>query len=644
MTPRHHILFATGSAPLPQRWSTHKLAAACRAAIRAHSNAPLDELFEAPPHEPDDTQLPLDAVDLPVAPSSAPVAYLHIMRDFFRQDLVFWQDHGHANEVLDTRLELLRALSTSNITQEQRRARALDVVIKHLDLFSGWKKLLLEGKSFQLGDPEPWWRPGDFMQNELARETLVQSGRSPQKGNFFRVSREHYLNRVRVPIIRVLTSSPDFSLDAAALIALFTASRQERSDLARLTEALRMILFGQAQVSLRERSTAIPMQPLYSFPKEMRNLGSFFISHEQLSDLPTDPETSRIYNASSGASAKLHQQSLLFYDSDLVARRGERPNQYIEVTLGHGQASIVDALIQAIETLGVQDDILVHLPRIVAGFFNAAQRDRHHDFGADGVFWDTTSGKRLCQLIGFDSENKRHRARIQNARTLLQHIILHREVVELQADKKTYKKVAWRGPLIELKREELSVEVGTSEGITAHSTFQAWQIAGALWRMITPRLEGGAPSFMSLDERAFAMDKKSSIPFNLYWTIVNRAYISRLGSRGNLSISIQALYKWSGLEGRFSRTDKLRTLLIDGFERMLVHDLIASWECEALSKPSRMKFDNFLQAQVHVVFSETHLETLGHLMPTALEPGSDGLPPDALLDADEALSSPGHSR
>lgn len=639
-TARSHIDIATGASPLPSRYSTHKLANLCRGWVREHlsSAAPLHTfLAELPDAQTPsvNASLPFDAVDLPTSPPSPHHVYIHMVRDFARRDLVFWKAHSADKDIMGNRLELLKILCTSNTTQEQRRSRALDFVIRHLDLYSGWRRVLLEGKNFQLGDPEPWWRPGDFIKNELARETLVKSGRSPQKGRFFRVSRQQYLNRVRVPIIRVLTSSPDFSLDAAALIALFTSSRQERQDLPRLTETLRMILFGQAQVSLRERSTAIPMQPLYSFPKEMRNLGSFFISHEDLHTLPTDPDTQRIYNASSGASAKLHQQSLLFYDSDLVARRGERPNQYIEVSLHHDNASIVDALIQAIETIGVQDDILVHLPRIVAGFFNAAQRDRHHDFGAEGVFWDTTSGKRLCNIIGFDSENKRHRARIQSARTLLQHIILHREVVELQDDQKTYKKVAWRGPLIELKREELSVEVGTSEGITAHSTFQAWQIAGALWKMITPRLEGGAPSFMSLDERAFAMDKKSSIPFNLYWTLVNRAYISRLGQGGSLSISIQALYKWSGLEGRFGRTDKLRTLLVDGFEKMLLHDLIASWECDVLRQDERMNFDKFLTEQVTVVFSKTHLESLGHLMPAKLDADK---PHAGLLDGDEAIS------
>lgn len=619
MASRLHIELATGKRPFPKKYSTYRLSTQIRGLMMEHTKQENSSSASFLETLPDNYE-----VSQPGLPGTGPVSmreevlYAHIVRDYVRQDMAFWTAHHMGDEVMNHRLDLLKTLCTSNTVLDELRSRALDHVSSNLDYFSGWMKVLQEGKRFQLGEHEPWWRQGDFIKNELAREALVQSGKSPREGKFYRVSREHYLNRVKVPIIRILTSSPDFILAEASLIALFTSSRHERQDIARLTEALRMIVFGQAQVSLRERSTAIPMQPLYSLPREMRNLGSFFITREELQELDQDELSDRIYNRQSGASAKRHKQSLLFYDSDLVARGVERPNQYIEVELTEDNASIVDALIQAIEVMGVGDDILLHLPRIVAGFFNAAQRDRQHDFGADGVFWDTESGKRLCNIIGFDSENKRHRKRIQDARQLMQNIILHREVVELQDDGKTYKKVAWRGPLIEQRREELSVEIGTSEGITAHSTFEAWQIASALWKMITPRFEGGTPSFMLLDERAFSLDKKSSIPFNLYWTIVNRAYIAKLGSDGNLKISVKTLYRWSGLEGRFQRTSKLKDVLKDALEKMVLQDLISSWKCSALQSRKRQSLDDLLEEQLEIIFSSTQLESLGHLIPDGL--------------------------
>ena len=632
-TPRFHIDLATGKLRFPSRYSTYRLSTQIRRVLleyqREHTSLEglLSTFSAEPSHSPTQPSLPgSDVLEL-----DEESLYFRIVSDYLHHDIDFWRQHSTDLEgVLHHRVELLKVLCTSNTVLEELRSRALDQVSQNLDYFSGWLRTLAQGERFQLGEPEPWWRPGDFIKNELAREALVQFGKSPREGKFYRVSREHYLNRVRVPITRILTSSPDFSLGEAALIALFTSTQHERQDMARLTEALRMIVFGQAQLSLRERSTAIPMQPLYSFPREMRHLGSFFITRDEMSNLSRAGDD-RIFNEESGASAKRHKQSLLFYDRDLVARGTERPNQYIEVALLEDNASIVDALIQAIEHIGVGDDILVHLPRIVAGFFNAAQRDRQHDFGADGVFWDTQSGKRLCNIIGFDAENKRHRKRIQEARHLLQNIILHREVVELQDDGKTYKKVAWRGPLIEQRREELSVEIGNAEGITAHSTFEAWQIASSLWKMITPRFEGGTPSFMLLDERAFSLDKKSSIPFNLYWTLINRAYISKLDSSGRLQITLKTLYKWSGLEGRFQRVSKLRELFRDALEKMVLQNLIASWSCPALTSRKRRRLDELLDEPLEVIFSLTQLESLGHLVPESLlgdgSPGHHNLLP-----------------
>ena len=245
------------------------------------------------------------------------------------------------------------------------------------------------------------------------------------------------------------------------------------------------------------------------------------------------------------------------------------------------------------------------------------------------AFLDAIDGLEDGESVRLSMRDRQGRETVETIRVDLHY--WPTQLFELQDDGKTYKKVAWRGPLIEQRREELSVEIGNAEGITAHSTFEAWQIASSLWKMITPRFEGGTPSFMLLDERAFSLDKKSSIPFNLYWTLINRAYISKLDSSGRLQITLKTLYKWSGLEGRFQRVSKLRELFRDALEKMVLQNLIASWSCPALTSRKRRRLDELLDEPLEVIFSLTQLESLGHLVPESLlgdgSPGHHNLLP-----------------
>lgn len=621
----HYIELATQDPPgLPERYSTRTLTTLTRRLIKRYQHdldALATLLLEANAQEEDHE----DALSLSSQTSSSRRDldqeehhhYVTLIESFLAHDIHRWAALDAHLSLLEARLDLLRTLSISTRSSHDRRIAALDQILGHIDLHSGWTRLLLEGKRFQLGDPEPWWRPGEFLQNEIDRENLIKKGmRNLEQAGFFRVSREQYLQRVRTAIIRTLTNSAHYMLGPAALIMLYTVARQERQEVPRLTRQLQSLLFSRTHVELREHTTPVPLQPLYSLPREMRNLGSFFVSAPELENLPVDPGAQRMHNPSSGASTKLHgQQSLLFYDTNLVQRQSERPDQFIEVRLDEQAPTVLDALIHAMENFQIDEHTFVHLPRIAAGFFNAAMRDRSHNFSTEGTFWDTQSGKRLCQIIGFNPENKRHRKRVQDARDILERVILHREIVEIKDDGKSYRKVAWRGPLIEPKKEEISIEVGTAEGITAHSKLQSWQIAGALWNMVKPRQEGGAPSFMALDERAFELDESDSIPFNVYWTLINRSYISRLDRTGSVTISVDTFYKWSGLEGRHQRTNRLRSTLSDIFDRMVDCGLLAAWRSEVFEEDRPMSFQAFLEGQITLTFSQSHLRTLEHLLP-----------------------------
>lgn len=642
MLPMTHpyIATATGALPLHPSYSTRAVTSLSRALIRHYGDhiELLSEHLSASP--------PALAVEMPQHTSRRDndeeeiASYLTLLISFLAEDLPFWRAHGHARELLNHRLQLLRLLSVSTRAGHQRRSQAIEYALRHINLYSGFKRVLIEANRFQLGDEQPWWRAGEFLQNEIDRNGIQKRGGDLHQAGFFRVSRQQYLNRVRTPIIRMLTGTPDYMLGAAAIIALFTATQQERRELPHLTAQLQSLLFSRTHVDLKEHTTPIPIQPLYSLPREMRNLGSFFVSAPELEAMPLDARSNRLHNEASGASTKLHgQQSLLFYDHSLVQRKSERPDQFIELRLDDKSPSVLDALIHAIEGFNVDEGTLVHLPRIAAGFFNAAMRDRKHGFSTEGTFWDTHSGKRLCSIIGFDPDNKRHRKRIQDARFLFERIILHREIVEMQEDGKTYHKVAWRGPLIEQKKEELSVEIGTQEGITAHSTLQAWQIAGALWNMVKPRMEGGAPSFMALDERAFMLDASDSVPFNVYWTLINRSYITGLDRTGSVTVSVETIYKWSGLEGRYRRTSQLRTMLTNIFDRMVDRGLLSRWQSAALESTRPTSFDELMRGEVMFTYSHSHLKTLEHLLPeehdVLIGHGQDGEKPLLLEGGEE---------
>ena len=558
--------------------------------------------------------------------------YGRIAASFMRQDLARWRPRERALGALRKRAELLEALSHSKNRSPDRRAHASRIVSSDPNFHTGWDLRVVLGEDYQLGQQRPWWRPGPFELTEEERARLGEDAEALRAAGFQQVSRQRYIDRIQTPAIRLMViSDPRCLLECGALIALYTASRQERSELAELARKLRNSLAARVTQELDFHQTAVPMKPLYSLPREMRNLGSFYISRQiDQGRLTVQEEAGVVRSQLEHAGARVLPpgeegagQQVLLFDTQLVRRDKSRPDQFIEVQLDEESPSILGALIQAIHQMGVEEAALEHMPRIVAGIFNAAQRDKRLRFNVEGTFWDTRSGRRLCRIVGFNPDNPRHRKTVQDVRQLLQTIVLHREVCDIDPDGR-YRRIKWSGRLLGELAEQIEIEAGDREGITERNVYQAWAIAGALWKMVIPKIEGGAPSFMSLDERAFSLDERSSLPFNIYWTLINRAYMDQLDEQGGLNVTLGTLYKWSGLEGRYERPAKLKPKVRDALERMVTHGLLDSWSCEELADECRVSMDALLASRLRVVFSASQRRTFEHLphrQPEALEPG-----------------------
>lgn len=604
-----YIALATGLVDFPKNYSTINLATVTRALLSSTADNP-NAWYPTPAS--------LDDPPGRVTPEQCEF-YTSLLTSFMTHDLAFWASSERLEHVIEHRVSLLGTLATSNQSLEVKRARALKEVIDRLEFFGGWEELIARGNSYQLGEEMPWHKPGEFAQVNAQFETNRGNEKRLRELGFTPIPRQVYLDLVRRPIMQLELRDGQRLQQVASIIALYTASRTERQRLAQLVEHIDTELYLKARTFFRQHTTAVPMQSLYSLAKEVRNISSF----KDTLKISIMPQGNAARSEKTDGMAIFEDddqggQRVLFFDPKLVRRKnGEEsiPDQFIEVPVDIEKTgpSVIDAIVQAIEQLPIDERLLEHLPRVTAAFFNAAQRDRRLEFNDAGTFWDTASGKRLSRLSGFDPDNHRHRAIVKEIRELLTKIILHREVRGHRD--KTKARLKWRGPLLEMRASEIDLELEDREGITSHSTFKSWSIAKALWLMVVPSEEGGAPSFMSLDERAFYLDSSSSKPFNLYWTLVNRAYMNRLDRSGSLTVRVGTLYEWAGLQGRYTRPIRLRKVLYDALERMIEHDLLEQWSCPQLEEDGYILFNELLEATLRVTFSRTHLDALSHLLP-----------------------------
>ncbi len=599
----HLLEMARGAMDLPAGYTITALRHQTREWLRAHESY----------HAPEAILEELEGLDEEISSLlRAPLGFLYHEHPQWGQHTSF-RESAYAR-----RVELLTELAMTHLRSSERRHRALTLVLDQVDFFMGWELLCQAASVYQLGEDRPWWRPGHFVESERLRRELRGNKKALEESGFTRVPREVYLERVRIPIIRLmLVTRQDCMADVASIIAMYTASRQERKGIEQLTEDLRQTLHLSVLSRLERQGSAIPMKPLYSLPRESHNLSAFFVSRKREA-LQVDAAKKVIRGELGHARVKVAedregQQQLLFFDSELVNKESGSGDAFISIRLEEKQSAALDALMKGIEQLDIDPNVLEHLPRITAGIFAAAQRDRKQKFSWPGTFWDTAAGARLCRIIGFDPENKRHRKRIQDARKILETIILHREV---RGRDNSGKKVTmtWSGPLLEARKGELKLKMEDREGMSEQHRYQSWSIARELWEMVEPEMGGGTPAFMILDQRAFQLSDRSSRPFNIYWTLVNRAYMGaytkieedRVQPNGKFSPRIGTIYNWAGLEGK-ERPYRIKQYLREALEAMVVHGLLESWRCEELEAKRGGSLEDLKMARLHVVFSADQL-------------------------------------
>jgi hypothetical protein len=533
--------------------------------------------------------------------------------------------------LLEHRHELLRLLTCDHQRLEQRDKAAREYIAEHLEFYSGWAELVsARSPTYQLDQARPWWRGGDPLLEAQNVKGRAHQVRVLEEEGYERVAREVYIERIRHTVISQLLAARSHKpteLEFAAKLIILFASKQrlwKRSTLTTLAENHLTVILAECAKTLTTQGARIPMKPLYSLPREAQNIGNFWV-------LPRDPERARVdeqgkivrVDENARAIAKLTRegippkQQLLFADRELVNKRSGEPDSFIGVELDADHPDTLGALIKAIEKFDVDPNVFEHLPRVCAGMFAASHRDRRLGFDWPGTFWDTESGYRLCRIIGFNPGNHRHRKRVQDARALLENFVLHREVKGRdEHGRKTT--IRWKGPIIEAKKSQIELEIEDREGLSEHHVYQSWSIAKPLWEMTLPEDQGGTPSFMLLDERAFELDDRSSLPFNLYWTLVNRAYMAsytrldehRVQDDGSFFPKLWTLYDWSGMEQNQLRISRLKDRFRDALNLMVENNLLIEWSCAELDPDHSTSVEDLKDARVRVRFPEEQLENL----------------------------------
>ena len=437
------------------------------------------------------------------------------------------------------RHELLRLMTRRNERLLVRREHAIAYIEEHLDYVSGWARLVLVGQEYQLGEHFAWYKPTDVFDLLHAIEELDPA--ELEREGFARIGQADYRKRIKRDLISSLLTrhtvhKPELEWFGHALVLLTSSLRswksktRSMSDLVDETQA--RLLTSLIPKLVETRSVKVPMGALYSLPREARVLTSVMIACRDPSLLQNDP-TKPLPGAFDQTGVRFVQnpgtpdkQLALFYDRKLVRRRGGK-DTYMALPLDlAAQDDPITGLVRALEGFGLQRaGVFEHMPRIVAGMFAAAHQDHDAGLSSEGTFWDTSSGRRLCRLIGFDDHNEKHRNRIRQVRAVLETFELHRETYSYnERGERVMVKV--RAPLLEPRAMKMDLTVEQREGFSLHHELSSWTIDEFLWKTTLNKSQGGTPAFMLIDERAFKLDKRSSVAFNIYWTIINRAYMS----------------------------------------------------------------------------------------------------------------------
>ncbi len=543
------------------------------------------EAMAAPFADPDVKPSPGDLFGCPgVYPmADAPVASPSWHRELARRILFsHLPDTDRLSEHLAARAELFTLVCNhKRHVADERRRLAFAFLSRHFELMSGLTQLL-----------------------ELERS----EGHEPDADRIFSLADElvarpfgiRYLARV----ILVFTSSyrrlnpidaEQLQCDEAALERLVSVVHRRWQDTLSHTNA-----------PGTDTMVALPHGPMSTLPRESGHLGSL------------------VRDGDAGwrdAAAKFHsdnastpQQLVLVYDKRLVVDQdqGIKSNPSvmrvpIEDLLGapgenklDAPGALASAVVQIYKAAHGRVPSTSHLagltndiPRVVAGMFLIAREDERRSALklAPGTLLDSETAARLTRRIGLDHTQKRNRDRVRAVRAMLEHIELTRTV----RDEAGTGSMTWTGPIIQRLRDRVEVSKGLPDGLDrSKAELGVWMIAPELWRMQDSR--GPSASFMLLDRRAFELSSNTSEPFNLYWTIIQRAYNARrarnsedqFDADGAFRPTFEVLYTWANLEKPTDRVNphRLVSRLRSYLDLLVERELIVSYDTEFFERTS----------------------------------------------------------
>lgn len=523
------------------------------------------------------------------------------------------------------RHHLLKEMVKKKKRLHERRELALKQLELHAHYFGGWDRLCARSTHYQLGAQRAWFKPGpvlDIMRD--VREFSKDDPKHLKNLGYLQLAQAEYRVRMRDAIVAAALQDEQFDRSELVWLAhtlvLLTSRAQRWAQPTGHPDVLvkeELSICKHRVVTLIDRTTylRVPMQ-LYHLARQQRVLQSVYTSCADPALLvSTDDRTWRAHESGTGVRVvdtgkKGGQQLALFFDSRIVSSKQE---SFLSVPLDDQGADPIASLIRTLENYPVKNKrVFEHLPRVVAGMFAAAHRDRQSGLGGEGVFWDTSTGKRICKLIGFDPSLIRHTDRVTDVRRLLEGFRLHRKFKQLDEFGRPVE-VMIHNPIIEPRDKIMELTVEQREGIDPRCEFRAWSIDEHLWRSTLDTADGGTPAFMLIDERAFKLS--SSVAFNIYWSLINRAYFhwrktDRAGAiegedRSSFSVRLGVLYTWSGFEKHSARISRVRDQFAEAFSSMQEHGLLLSWSSDVLASKKGVDFDSFADATIQVKFPKS---------------------------------------
>ena len=519
------------------------------------------------------------------------------------------------------RHELLKLLCRKNVTLSSRRADAIEHVETILEHICGWDRLAARADQYQLDQPRAWYKQQPLIQ--LMRAVDELSPRELERAGYENLDQETYRKRVKREIMLSVLHHPELprpELDwlAHSLVLMTTKirgwSRPARSPQVLVLEEKALLLRHLIGIIEQARYAKVPMRALYSLPREARVLTSVLITcskPEVLAPTPRQVWSGSYEDTAMRVVEEKEQQMALFFDKRLIKKEGRETYMALPLRM-HPEADPIAALVRTLETFELKTPaVFEHMPRIVAGMFAAAQRDREAGLGLEGMFWDTTTGRRVCQLIGFNPENQRHRQRVMDVRRVLEAFELRREIETIdEAGNRQLARMS--APLLELRKRKLELTTTQREGLSQHHELRAWSIDDYLWKATLNEQQGGTPAFMLIDERAFQLDDRSSVSFNIYWTIINRAYMSRathvladqVSDQGVFCPRLGVLYDWSGLDAPHAKVKRIRKHFREALGQMVEKGLLLDWSCDVLEDKHDANLQEMLDARVKVVLPD----------------------------------------